>query len=297
VPILTLDVGGTRMRAAIVGEDGQILERKVAPTPRDAPYPDVLLALAGSLLERGEIHRAVVGVAGRVEYASGLLEYAPNLPEGWPAKISQDRLARALGLPVALANDADLAAVGEWRFGAGRGYDDLVYVTISTGIGAGVILGGRLMHGRRSLGEVGHTIIDRHAAFLAEPSTLEDQGSGTALARLAQAAGLDADGAEVVRLLQAGKAAARRVWESVVEAAGIGAANLASVLPAGDRGRGGVSRAGELLLGPMRVLLRRLGPAGLAESIEVAGAALGDDAGLVGGAGWEHAFVGVGNSG
>lgn len=291
-PILAVDLGGTRMRAALVDRDGGILLRKTEPTPRDSPCPDALMMLVGGILEGADVEEAVIGVPGRVDHRSGTLEYAPNLPPGWAASLTEGNLTTILDVRASLANDADLATVGECRFGAGRGHADVVYVTISTGIGAGVLLGGRLAHGRCSIAEAGHTIIDRRALAASTATTLEDQGSGTALLRLAAEAGLDSTGAELVELVEAGDPTAIRIWGSVAEAAGIGVANLAHLFaPEIVVIGGGVARAGELLLEPIRASLVRLGPRGLPSAIEVVRAALGDDAGLVGAAGWSEAFA------
>ncbi len=289
-PVLSVDLGGTRMRVAVVGPGGAVLRRRVEPTPRRGACPDALLALMAGFLETTGVVEAVVGVPGRVDYATGRLEHAPNLPPGWTLALSEERLSSVLGLPVALANDADLAAVGEARFGAGRHYRDVVYLTISTGVGAGVVLDGHLVHGRRSLAEVGHTVIDRQAAAAGQPATLEDLASGTALTRLAADAGLAGNGAAVVRLVQTGHPGARAVWDRVAEAAAIGVANLAhlyspDVVVIG----GGLGRVGSLLLDPIRAHLARRGPRGL--TVDVVGAALGDDAGLAGAAGWRESFA------
>jgi glucokinase len=131
-----------------------------------------------------------------VDYGSGVLEHAPNLSPGWTEVLSGARLATSLGVPVSLANDANLAAVGEAWFGAGQGHRDVAYLTVSTGIGAGMVTGGLLVHGSRSLAEVGHSIVDWRGLGRGR-ATVEQLGSGTALARLAQEAGLDADGREV----------------------------------------------------------------------------------------------------
>jgi glucokinase len=289
-PVLSIDLGGTRMRAAVVAPGGAVLRRRVEPTPQRAACPDALLALLAGFLETTGVAEAVVGVPGRVDYDAGRLEYAPNLPFGWAPALSEERLSSILGVPVALANDADLAAVGEARFGAGRHYRDVVYLTLSTGVGAGVVLDGRLVHGRHSLAEVGHIVIDRRAAAAGQPATLEDLASGTALARLAADAGLPADGATVVRLVRTGHPGALAVWDRVVEAAAIGVANLAhlyspDVVVLG----GGLGRVGSLLLDPILADLARRGPRGL--SVDVVGAALGDDAGLAGAAAWRESFA------
>jgi glucokinase len=290
-PVLAVDLGGTRMRVAVVAPGGALLRRRVEPTPRlPAACPDALLALMAGFLETTGVAEAVVGVPGRVDYATGRLENAPNLPPGWAPALNEERLSSLLGVPVALANDADLASVGEARFGAGRHYRDVVYLTLSTGVGAGVVLDGRVVHGQRSLAEVGHTVIDREAWVAGRPATLEDLASGTALARLAGDAGLARDGAAVVRLVQTGHAGARAIWDRVVGAAAIGVANLAhlyspDVVVIG----GGLGRVGNLLLDPIRAHLARHGPRGL--TVDVVGAALGDDAGLAGAAGWRESFA------
>lgn len=288
--VLAVDLGGTRMRAAIVGPDGGVAHRRAQPTPRDAACPDALLALAGDVLDAGSIERAVIGVPGTVNYVDGRLEHAPNLPSHWPAALDERALADRLGVAVSLANDADAAAVGEAYFGAGRGRDDVVYLTVSTGVGAGVLLGRRLVHGRRSLAEVGHTVIDLGADRAGRPATLERLGSGTALERAARDAGLPADGREVVELVREGDASARQVWQALVEVVAVGVRNLAHVFaPDVVVLGGGVGRVGELLRSPLGERLRRDGPPGRDEPVEVRTATLGDDAELVGAAAWREA--------
>jgi glucokinase len=287
---LAVDLGGTQMRAALVDGEGVLHERHAEPTPQDASCPDALLALSGDVLDTGNVQQAVIGVPGRVDYRTGRLEDAPNLPPHWADDLTEELLAEHLGVAVSLANDADLAAVGEAYFGAGRGHADTVYLTVSTGVGAGVVLGGRLVAGSRSLAEAGHTVIDRAAARRGEPATFEDLGSGTALERRAQEAGLPADGARIVELVHAGDRAATRIWDDLVAVITVGITNLAflfspSVVVLG----GGVGRNGDLLIAPIRDHLERHGPPGLPTPIEVVVAGLGDDAALVGAAAWHRA--------
>ena len=123
-------------------------------------------------------------------------------------------------MPVHIANDADLAAVGEAAFGAGAGTADVAYLTISTGIGAGVVFGGRLLRGRRSLGEVGHTVIDWRAWRAGLPSTLEELGSGSGVARIAAEVGLAAVDAPGIEAAAAGgDADALAVWRGAIACA------------------------------------------------------------------------------
>jgi len=288
--VLAVDLGGTRMRAARVGRDGGLVERRAAPTPRDAHCPDALIELVGDVLDTGDVRQAVIGVPGRVDYRQGRLEHAPNLPTHWPETLGEKLLADRLGVAVSLANDADLAAVGEAYFGAGRGHADVAYVTISTGIGAGVLLGGRLVAGSRSLAEAGHTVLDSAAARRGEPASFEDLGSGTALAELAEDAGLPTDGARIVELVHDGDPDASRVWDELVAAMAVGVTNLAfQFSPSAIVLGGGVGRNGDLLIPPIRDALERHGPPNLPAPIEVLVAQLGDDAGLVGAAAWHRA--------
>lgn len=278
------------MRAAVVAPDGRVVERREQPTPREARCPDALLDLAADLIEGTAAREAVVGVPGRVNYAEGRLEYAPNLPRSWGPELSEARLREALGLPVALANDADLAAVAEASFGAARGYEDVVYVTISTGVGAGVVVGGRLVGGRRSGAEIGHTVIDQAAEERGAPATVEELGSGTALGRLAGEAGLGDDGAELTERVRRGDPDAEEVWRRALRAAGIAVSNLVHLFaPQVVVVGGGVGLNGDLALDPIRTAVDRLGPRALSEEIRVVVAELGDDAGLVGAAGWQEA--------
>ncbi len=289
-PTLTVDLGGTHMRAAVVTDDGALQGRRTEPTPQEATCPDALIALVGDVLDDDAVGDAVIGVPGRIDHRSGHLEHAPNLPPHWPEALDEKLLGDRLGVPVALANDADLAAVGEAYFGAGRDHDDVVYLTVSTGIGAGVLLGRRIVAGTRSLAEVGHTVLDHDAARRGEPASFEDLGSGTALARRAQAAGLPADGARVVQLVHAGDPAATRVWDELVAVLATGVTNLAFLFtPTAVVLGGGVGRNGDLLVTPLRDHLERHGPPGLPAPIEVLVAERGDDAGLVGAAAWHRA--------
>lgn len=288
--VLAVDLGGTQMRAALVGPSGTAEARRSRPTPQDEECPDALLALAGDLLDREVAGRAVIGVPGRVDYREGRLEHAPNLPPRWPGALQADALSERLGVPVSIANDADVAAVGEACFGAGRGHDDVVYITFSTGVGAGVLLGGRLVSGRRSGAELGHTVLDLTALRDGAPATVEDLASGTALERLASDRGLPPDGETIVEHVRAGDTTARSVWDEVVDSLAAATTNLAhlyspSVIVLG----GGLGRNGDLLLEPVRRHLAERGPLRLPEPVAVEVAALGDDAGLIGAAGWRAA--------
>ena len=276
------------MRAAVLDATGTIVERATAPTPRRAATIEPLLRLVEGLADGHDVDHAVVAVPGRVDNQLGTLLEAPNLPDGWAPQLTRTAFEAALGLPVALGNDADVAAVGEARFGAGRGHADLVYLTVSTGVGAGILVGGRLVLPRYSGGEVGHSVVEAALTAAGEDGTVEGLGSGTALARQARAAGLATVGADLVRLVEAGDPVAVEIWGEAMFAVALGVVNLAHLVsPTIVVVGGGVGRNGELVQAPIRAALERLGPVG--PRAEVVSAALGDDSGLVGAAAWRTA--------
>jgi glucokinase len=294
--VLAIDLGGTQMRAALVSTDGSVSRRSARPTPSEDQDLDSLFELAGEVVT-DDVSTAVVAVPGRVNYRLGRLEHAPKLPERWTALLREDHLEDRFGLEVALANDADAAAVGESYFGAGRHYDDVAYITVSTGVGAGSVFGGQLVHGHRSSIGIGHTVIDRVALSTGRPASVEDLASGTALETAADLAGLPADDRRIVELVEKGDERATRLWEALVDALVVGVSNLAYlVMPQIIVLGGGVGLNG-LLLDPIRRYLSRHGPPSLPEPIRVVTATLGDDAGLVGAAAWRRATRGERRSG
>ncbi len=288
-PVLAADVGGTQMRAALVDHAGKVLLRRSASTPGHADVPAALIELirdVGAQRDHGEASHAVVGLPGAVDYDAGRLLWAPHLPEQWPQQLSRDELSRGLGLPAHIANDADLAAVGEAAFGAGAGVTDVAYLTISTGIGAGVVHAGRLLRGTRSLAEVGHTVIDWQAWRAGSPCTLEELGSGSGLARRAREAGLgDLDARAVQAAAAKGNAGALAIWDGAIAASAVGVSNLVMAFyPNTVVIGGGLGRQDEFF-GPMRALV--LGrPEHHPDDLAIVRSALGDDAGLAGAAAW-----------
>ncbi len=270
--VLGVDLGATNMRVAIVTPEGEIVARSAQPTPPDDPgaLPRLMREVAAGA--GADLLGAVVGVPAVVDYEHGVAQRMPNLAR-WEGQLAAQPLADACGLPAVLVNDADLAAVGEHRYGAGRGADDMVYLTISTGIGGGVVIGGRLLHGKRSLAEIGQTTIDYR-----ERRTLEGLAAGPALERLS---GLR--GAEVTRRAQAGDAAARGWFAEIATAIAAGVANaIEAYMPERVVIGGGVASAGALLLDPLRERLAELHSARLLDPSQVVPASGGDDDGLRG---------------
>jgi glucokinase len=187
---LVIDLGGTRVRAASAAcMTLRLTHRREEPTEIEGG-PDGVIAqmvrLGRSVLEEsGEAARVGVSALGPLDSRSGVVYSPPNLP-GWKMVPLAARLEQALGLPTTIVNDANAAALGEFYAGSGRGHRNMVYFTISTGIGGGVIADGRLLEGSCGMGgELGHMTIDRHGPICncGNVGCLEVLASGTSIAR------------------------------------------------------------------------------------------------------------------
>lgn len=210
-PVLAVDVGGTKILAALVDGARLLDERRIATDPAAGPEAWLQAIGAAAAPWRGAYRQAGIAVTGNLR---GGRWYALNpevlpVPAGFPLV---DRLSARLGVPVGAANDAQAAAWGEFRHGAGRGRD-LVFLTISTGIGGGLVVGGRLVTGRGGLaGHVGQIPVWSGGT----ERRLEDVASGTALARRAAAEGRGADPAAVTAAAVAGDGRAAALLDGVI---------------------------------------------------------------------------------
>jgi len=304
--VLAIDIGGTKLAAGIVDCEGRMLARGEVPTRATEGLEPVLariVALGRSLLSRPEVadvqvHRIGVGCAGPVDLAAGLVFKPPNLP-GWTRVPLTEHLEHGLGLPTILENDANAAALGEFRYGAGRGVRSIVYMTVSTGIGGGIILDGKVWHGLKdAAGEIGHITVcpDGPLCGCGNQGCLEAMASGPSIARRAREAvsagrssalsGLaNVTSADVVRLAQEGDAVASQVWADAVKYLGIGVAAVITFLaPERVVIGGGVTKAGDFLFQPLRGEVRRRVKLVPVESVPILPAALGPDVGILGAA-------------
>ncbi|MGE5554008.1 MAG: ROK family protein [Betaproteobacteria bacterium] len=305
-----LDLGGTKIAAGVVSPDGRVVASAVRPTPAGKEASAVLEALEEAARQVageagvGPDERVAVGLAcpGPLDPATGVVCNAPNL--GWRDVPVRELLAARLPWPCVVLNDADAAALGEATFGAGRGAALMLYLTISTGIGGGIVWRGRPLSGAHGVaGEFGHQVIDPDGppCRCGRRGCLEALASGTAMARRA-AERLQQGEPSALRKLAHGdpaKVTAVLVGEAaalgddlasdvVAETArylGIGVANLVAAF---DPDRvvigGGLANLGERLLDPVRQTVRRevLPPAG--ERVEIVRATLGGFSGVVGAA-------------
>ncbi|MFZ5901536.1 MAG: ROK family protein [Bacillota bacterium] len=220
-----IDLGGTKILTALADTEGRVVQEIKIPTQGGRGFDHVVERMAASVGEvlarqkagRDELVAVGVGAPGPLDPSTGIVKEAPNLP-GWHSVPLAASLAARVGVPVRIDNDANLAALGEHLFGAGRGTRDMVYVTVSTGIGGGLILNGELYRGAgRVAGEIGHLpIADAPACRCGGRGCLEALASGTAIAREARrlAKSGQAPGLLVLAGGSAGKITAPLVFEA-----------------------------------------------------------------------------------
>jgi glucokinase len=301
-----VDIGGTKVAGGVVDEEGRILARARVETPaKDAEAAeDAIVGVVQQLCVGRDVEAVGVAVAGFVDSGRTHVYFAPNLPD-WHNEPLRDDVATRVGLPVVVENDANAAAWGEHRFGAGRHETHLVCVTVGTGIGGGVLVGGELLRGRFGVGaEIGHLqmVPDGRLCGCGQRGCWEQYGSGNALVRDARERAAEArgdaalllrmgdgtpegiTGAHVTEAAREGDPVALAAFASLGEWLGQGLADLAAVLDPGCFVLGGgVSTAGELLLLPVREAFgRRLTGGAHRPPASVVRAELGNDAGVVG---------------
>jgi len=302
-----VDVGGTKVAAGLVDEQGTILARTRRPTPSTNPddVEETIAAVVDELRVGREVVGVGIGAAGFVDDERSRVLFAPNLT--WRDEPLRDEVSARIGLPVVVENDANAMAWGEYRFGAGRGEQHLAAVTVGTGIGGGLVLDGRLHRGRFGVGaEFGHVMVvpDGRRCGCGQRGCWEQYCSGRALLHEAReiadvqreyGATLLALGrgrpegiqaVDVTWAAQGGDPAALDCFAEVGRWLGQGLADLAALLDPGVFViGGGVADAGELLLAPARVeFARRLTAGPYRPHAWIRLAELGNEAGLVGAA-------------
>jgi len=304
-----VDVGGTNVKAGLVDDAGRILATLSRPTPStSAARVAETVAEAVKVLRdeaAGQVSAVGLGAAGFVGAERATVLFAPNL--AWRDEPLRDAVSSLVGLPVVVENDANAAAWGEFRYGAGGGVDDLVAVTIGTGIGGGVVLGGRLVRGAHGIAaEFGHVrvIPNGRLCGCGNRGCWEQYCSARALVREARDLALvrpleatrmleladdelDNITGEIVTTAAAeGDPAALACFAQIGGWLGQGLADMAAVLdPARFVVGGGVVAAGDLLLGPARLTYAQALTGGAHRPhAEIVAATLGNNAGIVGAA-------------
>ena len=305
-----LDLGGTKILAAVVDSEGQALatERLSTDAGRgpdavaDAMADLLQLACARAGVARETLAGLGVSAAGPLDAARGVVSAPPNLP-GWKDVSLGRMLAARTGLRVVLENDANAAAVGEHVYGAGRGSRNMVFITVSTGIGGGVIVDGRLYRGATgAAGEIGHMIV-AHAGErcgCGRLGCLEAYASGTAIARDAERAahegrspalaamrarGEPLNTEAVAAAAEAGDATAAAILARAAEYLGVGLENTVHLFnPDRIVVGGGVSHLAARILDPAVAFMRANAFPALVAGVDVVPAARGDGAPAVGAA-------------
>jgi glucokinase len=296
-PVLGLDIGGTKLAAGVVDGAGATRSFVVEPS-RAEEGPEPTLARLFSLGRRAvavsgvpwpDIDAVGIGCGGPLDTEHGILVAPPHLP-GWHDVPVIELSERAYERPATLENDATAAAAGEHRWGAGAGTQNMIYLTLSTGVGGGVVIDGRLYRGSKGNGgELGHVTVDWHGRRCrgcGRRGCLEAYVSGTSIAERAREAGLAVDAAEdVAAAARAGDPIATAVWDETVEALACGLTSIVNLFePELVVVGGGVMRSGDQLLAPVRSLVRAstMRPAG--EAADVVASVFGDRVGVVGAA-------------
>jgi glucokinase len=289
-----VDLGGTKILAGVVARDGSVLRRHERVTPLDS-QEHVLAELEAAVAELLDESVAAVGfgVPSPIDQARGVVVRCVNVPlEDAPLR---DRMHERFGVPVGLDNDANAAAIGEWRAGAGRGENDVVMVTLGTGVGGGVISGAKPFRGRNGIGaEFGHVVIVHDGRPCQGVCTgrghLEAYVSGSAATASAREAfGPSADAHRLVRLANEGDERAKELLGEVGRYLGSGLGSFVNVFgPQLVILGGGFGVASyEYLREPAEEVMRREALEPMRSAVRLAKAELGTGAGLIG-----AAFVG-----
>jgi glucokinase len=302
-----IDIGGTKVKAGVVDEDGIVLEGATRDTPSTNPrlVEDAIAEIVTDMRRRHYVVAVGIGAAGFVDSTRSTVLFAPHL--AWRNEPLRDAVRRRVGLSALVDNDANCAAWAEWRFGAAQNESDLVCITLGTGIGGGLVIGGQLHRGRNGIGgEFGHmqVVEGGHPCECGNRGCWEQYASANALVREARAlvkagapgveillerAGGDPDaitGSLVSQVAVDGDPVATRLLADVGEWLGVGIANLAAALDPGTFVvGGGVSDAGDLLIRPATDAFRRtLTGRGFRPEPRIVRAHLGNQAGLIGAA-------------
>jgi len=310
-PVLAIDLGGTNIKSAVLLPDGRIIYFKNYPTPADKGPREVvkkiLFAIRDTLgktdLEVFRLSGIAIAAAGILDAKNGVVTSSPSLT-GWHNVPLRDMIVGELGVDICLINDASAAALGEYRFGAGRGTGNLVYLTVSTGIGGGIIIDGNLYNGTDGCaGEIGHMIIEAEGpqCNCGNFGCLEILASGTAMANeakrrisrnetscISEFAGGNSDNitAEIVALAaKQGDSLACEVINRAAYYLGVGLANVVNIFnPEVIIIGGGVSKMGDMLLRPARKVVKQRAFRLPVRTARIVRSRLGDKAGIIGAA-------------
>jgi predicted NBD/HSP70 family sugar kinase len=292
--VVGIDFGHSHVRVAVADLAHQVLAERTLEFAVDHRAPEALDAAAGMVeetlaeagVERTAVVGAGIGIPGPVDRARGTVGSATILP-GWLGILIAEEMEQRLGLPVEIENDANCGALAELTWGAGRDCQNFAYIKAATGIGAGIVVDGRLLRGASgTAGEIGHTTLDESGALCTcgNRGCLETVASGPAIVRLVGQAHSEAlTLSRVITLATQGDVRCRRAIADAGREIGVAVAGLCNLINPERVIVGGLlSRAGEILLQPLRESIRRHAVLAAADNVEVVPGSFEDRAELLG---------------
>jgi len=296
-----VDLGGTNIKAGAVSDRGEILKEQQISTEADqgsAHVLDRIVQLTQDITEGSEIGGIGIGIPGQIDVNGGICHFAPNLP-GWKEVSVTPAIREKLDCTVVVDNDANVAALGEFAYGAGRGSQHMLMVTLGTGVGGGLVLNGRIFRGFRDLaGEFGHMTVDYngYTCSCGRKGCIEEYASIRGIVRMVQEqldAGVESSLKDIEKLTPReiyhdavnGDKLAIEAFQQAGDYLGIALADVSNLLNI-ERVvvGGGIANAGNFILDAARARVQKDALPVAAQSVEIVKAKLGNSAGLVGAA-------------
>ncbi len=297
--VLGIDLGGTNVAMAVVNENGEILVRKTIETKVQEGFEKVVERISKAanevINEVGGVSKIGIGSPGSIDHKNGLVRFSPNFP-GWINVPLSKEIEKRTGVGVTLENDANAFVMGEKWFGKGKGYTDIIGITLGTGVGGGVITGGMLLRGHKGIGaELGHVVVDPNGypCGCGNHGCLETIASATGISRLARewkerypdSIITEFTAKAVMDAARHGDPLGVKVLEIVSQALGIALGSLIHIFnPQLIVIGGGVSRAGDVLLSAVKKRTRENVMRSFWDTYEIVLSDLVDDAGIFGAA-------------
>ncbi len=304
-----IDVGGTNVKIALVDE-GKIIYSNSVPTYAKMGYEytvnNIKQAIKDLMKETNTEAKDIQGIGfdfpGQVDCKTGVVKLAPNIP-GWVNVPIAQMIEEEFNIPTRIDNDVRCAALGELKFGAGRGCENFICITVGTGIGSGIVINGKVVRGAsNAAGELGHIKLQMQGgpicgcgdtgcleAFASGPSIVamaQDYirgGKSTKFREMAAAEGGEITPYMVAKAAEAGDPVAKRIFEIVGEYIGIGLTSVINLLnPEKVIIGGGVAEAGDLLFDPIKRTIKERAMVVAGEAVEIVPAELGNSAGVIG---------------
>lgn len=304
-----IDVGGTNVKIALVDSEGKIIYSNSVPTYAQMGYEytvnNIKQAIRDLMKETNTDAKEIEGIGfdfpGQVDYKTGVVKLAPNIP-GWINVPIAQMIEEEFNIPTRIDNDVRCAALGELKFGAGKGCENFVCITVGTGIGSGLVINGQLVRGAaNAAGEIGHIKLQMNGGPICgcgDTGCLEAFASGPSIVAMAQEylkggkstkfremAGADGEITPyiVAKAAEAGDPVAKRIFEIVGTYIGMGLVSVINLLnPEKVIIGGGVAAAGDLLLDPIRKTIKERAMVVAGNSVEIVPAELGNSAGVIG---------------